>query len=239
MIFAAGLGTRLRPITNNKPKALVEINGITLLERTINTLIDAGFNEIVINVHHFANQVIEFINKKQFNAKIAISDESRQLLDTGGGLLKASFFFDDAQPFLIHNVDILSEVNLRDLYKQHNKNKSIATLVVQNRKSSRYLLFDNNDALCGWKNIKTNQIKRVKINCENYALAFSGIQIVDPKIFELITEKGVFSIIDLYLRLAQNHKISAYLFNGFWLDIGKPESLNAVKKIYSKTNQTH
>ena len=141
MIFAAGLGTRLKPLTNDKPKALVTVNGTTLLELTINKLIQHGFNEIIINIHYFGNQIIDFLkSKNNFNISITISDESELLLDTGGGLKKTAYFFNDNKPFLVHNVDIVSEINLTELYAQHLQSDAIATLAVKNRKSSRYFI---------------------------------------------------------------------------------------------------
>lgn len=227
MIFAAGLGTRLRPLTNNLPKALFEIKGKPLLEITIDKLIQNGFDEIIVNVHHFAEQVIYFLTKKKFNAKIGISDESDKLLDTGGGLKKAKWFFDDGEPFLLHNVDIISDINLNEFYKIHLKNKSIATLAVQKRKSSRYLLFDEDNFLCGWENVKTGEKIISKNKYPLSRLAFSGIHVVDPKLFSYFPNKEIFSIIDVYLNAARKEKIKLFLHNdSFWQDIGKIEDLN-------------
>lgn len=230
MIFAAGLGTRLRPLTNDKPKALIEIRGKTLLEITVNKLIQNGFDKIVINVHHFAEQIISYLADKKFKAKIEISDESKRLLDTGGGLKKARNFFEDGQPFLVHNVDIITDLNLRDLYQAHQKNNSIATVAVRNRKSSRYLLFDQQKILCGWENVKTGEriISRSKENLEQFA--FSGIHVIDPKLFKYFPEIEKFSIIDVYLSAARKEKIKAFLHNySFWQDVGKVEDLARFK----------
>jgi len=226
MIFAAGLGTRLQPWTNNKPKALIEYKQVPLLEIVINKLKKTGFKQIVINVHHFAEQIIEFLkNKNYFDCDIYISDETDLLLDTGGGLKKAEHFFDSEKPFLVYNVDILSEIDLLDFYNNHLKNNSLATLAVQKRETSRVLFFDSENNLCSWKNLKTNQekIARHTFLQTNY-FAFSGLHIISPKIFELIEEKGSFSIIDLYLRLAKDNKISYYLDSKDWKDMGKKEN---------------
>lgn len=228
MIFAAGLGTRLRPLTNDKPKALVEVKGKSLLEITINRLIENEIDKIIINVHHFADQVIQFVNEKKFKAKIVISDERDKLLDTGGGLKKAKWFFDD-QPFLVHNVDIVSDIDLRELYNIHIKNNSLATVAVRNRKSSRYFLFDNDMILCGWENVNKNEkiISRRRNNLNQFA--FSGIQIMSPKIFDFFPNKDVFSIIDVYLTASKHELIKGYLHNySFWQDVGKIEDLNGL-----------
>ena len=165
-ILAAGLGTRLKPLTNSVPKALVKINDKTLLEILIDKLILSGFNKIIINVHHFANQVIDFINQNNFSAEIVISDESDKLLDTGGGLKKAAWFFDDGKPFLVHNVDILSNIDLKKMYNFHLQNNTLAALAIRKRKSTRYLLFTDDNNLCGWMNEKTGeQIKTENDNC--------------------------------------------------------------------------
>lgn len=234
MIFAAGMGTRLQPLTNNKPKALVEINGRPLLEIAIERLKTFGYNEIIVNVHHYAHQVIDFLRqKKNFNIRIEISDETNLLLDTGGGLKKAGWFFNDNQPFLIHNVDIISEVDLTELYETHINSRSLTTLAVKERKSSRYFLFDDSTQLCGWENVKTGDkiISRYS-SPELTQLAFSGIQIVSPAIFNLMKDEGVFSITNTYIELCANHKITGYLHNdSFWMDLGKPESIKKAEGI--------
>ncbi len=228
MIFAAGLGTRLKPITNDRPKAMAEINGTTLLEITIRRLINHGFKDIIINVHHFADLILEFLDsKKNFDVNIQISDERMQLLDTGGGLKKASWFFDDNTPFLVHNVDTLTNVNLADYYSFHIKNKALATLLVRHRPGSRFFLFNENKKLCGWENTVTKQkIISVFSNSALEQIAFSCLHFIDPSIFSLIHENGCFSIIDVYLRLAKNHDIYGYVDDqSYWLDVGTPEKL--------------
>ena len=238
MILAAGKGTRLLSITDSKPKALVEINQVPLIEIVIKRLKSYGFNEIIINVHHFAESIIEFLNKKKnFDIKIAISNETDLLLDTGGGLKKTSWFFNDNMPFLVHNVDVLSDINLKQLYEAHIQSEALVTLAVRKKKSSRYLLFDNNNKLCGWKNIKGNKIKLVKspdIRTETNLnpLVFCGISVINPLLFELITEQGVFSIIDVYIRLAENNNIVAFNHDGsLWMDVGKKENLKVAGEV--------
>lgn len=238
-ILAAGLGTRLKPLTDTKPKALIEINGITLLELVINRLIKYGFNQIIINVHHHADQIIDFLkHKNYFGIGITISDERNLLLDTGGGLKKVSHFFNDNQPFLIHNVDILSDINLIELYTYHFKQNAIATLAVQKRKSSRYFLFDDRNNLCGWENLNTLEKKLV---CEPFGnltqFAFSGIHIANTDIFNYMPSKDVFSIIDFYLSIASDKRITFYDHtNSYFLDLGKKENLSLAKNLIDKLN---
>ena len=238
MILAAGLGTRLQPLTENLPKALVKIRGKTLLEIAINNLVRNGFDEIIINVHHFAEQVINFIKQNDFGADITISNESGKLLDTGGGLKKASQFFKDGKPFLLYNVDIISDLNLQSVYQANIKSNFIAALTVRKRESSRYLLFNSENILCGWKNTKTGELVS---NCNIELLeefAFSGIHIIDPKIFTLMPDDEVFSMIDLYLDIMGDNKIIAHIDNdSFWLDVGKAESLKIAEENYHLLNK--
>jgi NDP-sugar pyrophosphorylase family protein len=224
MIFAAGLGTRLRPLTNNKPKALVEYKGKTLLEICIRKIINSGFDEIIINVHHFAGQIIKFLEKNNyFDTKIHISDETKQLLETGGGLFFAKHFFDN-EPFLVHNVDIISSIDIEKLYSYHIENQAIATLATQKRQASRRLYFDKNSILCKWKNEKTGE-EKIARTCEySQPKAFSGIHVISPKIFEYM-HTGKYSIIDTYLQVAQSEKIIAFDHTGDnWKDMGRPEN---------------
>lgn len=234
LILAAGLGTRLKPLTDNKPKALIEVNGITLLEYAIKRISESGYNSIIVNVHHFAGQVIDFLNRKKFpGVEITLSDESNLLLDTGGGLKNVRWFFNDEKPFLIHNVDIISDINLTELYNHHIENNSVATLAVQKRKSSRYFLFDNNKYLCGWKNINTGEIRNSRLpEGEISEMAFSGIQIVEPEIFQLMPDKNVFSLVDLYLKIANKSRIAYFDHsNSLFLDLGRKEKLTEAEKI--------
>ncbi|MFH1195740.1 MAG: nucleotidyltransferase family protein [bacterium] len=224
MILAAGLGTRLKPLTDERPKALVPFNGKPLLEHVITKLISQGFYEIIINVHHFAEQVIDYVSKKNsFGIRIEISDERDKLLDTGGGVKKASWFFDDGKPFLVHNVDIISDTDLTALFRHHVDKEEIATLSVRERKSSRYLLFDDDNTLCGWKNVNTGEIKLPRqTNSTLKELAFSGIQILSPQIFNFMPDVEVFSSIDLYLGLAARFEIKGLIDQSLkWIDAGK------------------
>ncbi|MBN2173431.1 MAG: nucleotidyltransferase family protein [Bacteroidales bacterium] len=238
MIFAAGLGTRLTPLTDTTPKALVKIKDQTLLEILINRLINAGFNQIIINVHHFADQVITYLGKKKyFGIRIEISDETDLLLDTGGGLIKAQWFFDTDEPFLLHNVDVISDIDLIKMRDFHLNQRSFATLAVMRRNSSRYLLVDSSNLLCGWVNTKTGEKKIARKTELLTEFAFSGIQWVNPDIFPLIIEEGRFSIIDLYLRLAETNKISVYDHsNTNWLDVGSLENLDEASSRFLHNN---
>jgi len=224
MILAAGLGTRLKPLTDVKPKALLEINGTTLLEMAVAHLVQAGVKEIIVNVHHFADQVIDFLKQKEnFGVDITVFDESGQLLDTGGGLKKAADFFGDGRPFIVRNVDLVSDLDFSKMMGFHLMHSPLATLAVRNRETSRYFLFDDSDQLAGWTNTKTGEtLQSRESRGVIRKLAFSGIQIIDPKIFPLITEEGKFSLTGLYLRLAKNEKIICYEDNfSKWKDIGK------------------
>ena len=234
MLFAAGLGTRLRPLTNDRPKALVEVNGLSLLEISLRKLIASGCDHAVINVHHFADLIIDFLKKKNnFGIKISISDESSMLLETGGGLKKAKRHFKDA-PFIIYNTDIITNLDIRHLYNAHLKSEAIATLAVRDRETSRYLLFDNESyQLKGWTNKKTGAYKWSTPSSDNeIPFAFSGIQVVSPEIFKYMPRKKVFSTIELYLKAAKNSFIKAYPHDeDIWIDAGKPYHLEEAKKI--------
>ncbi len=223
MILAAGKGTRLQPLTNNKPKALVEIQGKTLLEICINKLKKDGFNDIIINVHHFAEQIINFINNNDFGINIEISDERDELLDTGGGILKAKDFFAGEKAFLVYNVDILSDIDLTDLFRVHINSEAIATLAVKERPTSRQLLFDSEGNLCQWKNVQTGEIKAAREPFGKLTpYAFSGTHVLSTKIFDYITQTGAFSIIDIYLYLAKKFPVKAYVHNNSkWYDMGR------------------
>ena len=227
IIFAAGLGTRLKELTQHTPKALVKVGGITLLERTILKLKQAGIEEIIVNVHHFAEQIIDFVSQRDFGVNIRISWEKDLLLDTGGGLKHAEHFFNDGKPFLIHNVDIISDIDLRKMLDYHNENQAIATLAVRNRETQRYLLFNEKLELCGKENTKTNEkniIPNIPKHTHLQRFAFSGIHIVSPKIFSFMPEKNVFPITDAYFSAAQSQKVIAFPHNeGFWADMGKME----------------
>jgi len=232
MILAAGLGTRLKPITQEIPKALIKVEGKPLIEHVINKLKIAGFNEIIINVHHFPDLIIDFLRSKHnFDIHIEISDERDLLLDTGGGIKKTAGFFDDGKPFLIHNVDILSDVDLDEVYSLHqNDCNRLATLVVSYRETYRYLLFDEQNCLKGWVNQRTNETKPFPdLQVDNYRkYAYSGIQVVSPKIFKQMEMDGIdkFPIMDFYLRHCYEERIVGFVPQNLkMLDIGKIDSL--------------
>lgn len=228
MILAAGKGTRLLPLTNTRPKALVEIDGKPLLGIIINNLKNFGFKEVVINVHHFADQIYQFLDEnKNFGINIRISDEQDLLLDTGGGLLKAKSLLMDGDPILVHNVDIITNLNLKDLYSFHCTTKALATMAVKDRNTSRSLLVNPEGDLSGWKNNSTGEIKHARGHLHELTpIAFSAIHVLSPEIFEHITENGVFSIMDVYLRLAKTHRIATYNHNkDYWLDLGRIENI--------------
>lgn len=228
MIFAAGLGTRLRPLTANKPKALVEIGGMPLLEIAIRRLKKHGVTELVVNVHHFADQVIYFLQQRgHFGLTIHISDERRQLLNTGGGLKKAARWL-DGDPFLVMNADVLTNMDFTKLLTAHRKSGALATLAVRRRQSSRHLLFDDHRQLVGWKHNGTGQLKLVRDvpEAEWHPRAFSGIQVVDPELFRYFPREDVFSTIDWYLSAASEEPIKAYQHDmDIWLDVGKLPAL--------------
>lgn len=236
MILAAGLGTRLRPLTDDRPKALVEVGGRTLLEITLTRLRSFGIREAIVNVHHFAEMVIAFLKANEnFGMRIEISREE-VLLDTGGGLKKAAgFFLEDSsrsdEPFILHNVDVISTIDLDRMAQFHRGRKALATLAVQERKSSRQLLFDEQDRLCGRKAVdKDAQV--VRSSQVTAPLAFAGIHVISPRIFSMMTEDGVFSIIDSYLRLAaEGENILAFRADEYyWRDLGRPENIALAEK---------
>ncbi len=230
MILAAGKGTRLGSLTSNTPKALVEINGKTLLEIVLQRLIHFGYSEFIINVHHYSDQIIEFLKQHQnFGQRIEISDETQQLLDTGGGLQKAAHFFDNGQPFLVHNVDIITDLNLDNLAQAHLASGAKASLAVRARETSRYFLFDADVHLKGWTNLKTAEVKPEGLFTKGLTpLAFSGIQIIEPTLLQTMQAKGAFSLTSWYLELCNTFTIQGYVHNtGYWNDVGKPEELKA------------
>jgi len=238
MILAAGLGTRLRPLTDNRPKALVEVAGRTLLEITLTRLRDFGIQEVIVNVHHFADMVVDYLKaKNNFGMRIELSREDT-LLDTGGGLKKAAWFFlEDSgpidQPFVLHNVDAISTIDLRRMLQFHIEHRALATLAVQDRATSRYLLFDEQLQLCGRQAGRDGDPEFVRSSQRTEALAFAGIHVISPRLLEMplllemMTEEGAFSIISTYLRLAaQGERVLAFRADEYyWRDLGKPESV--------------
>jgi len=222
-IFAAGLGTRLYPLTKNKPKALVEIDGKTLLEHTLNKLIQADIHRIIINVHHFSEQIIDFVNTHPFDADIQISDESTALLDTAGGLKFAEPMLTDCEHILLHNVDILSSINLQKLYQAHLESGAMATLAVKQRETSRYFRFDPTTMqLCGWENRKTGEVIESRSCQKPISLAFSGIHIIKRELIDHIPSIEKRSITPLYIELSRTTVLKGWLHQeDRWMDIGK------------------
>ncbi len=232
MILAAGLGTRLRPLTDNRPKALVEVAGRTMLDITLSRLRSFDIREVIINVHHFADQILDYLKaNNNFGMRIEVSREE-VLLDTGGGLKKAAWFFlggpNAAEaPLVLHNVDVISTIDLRRMAQTHAQNRALATLAVQDRNSSRYLLFDEQQQLCGRRFVKNHKDEIARPSQQLQPLAFSGIHIISQRLLGMITEEGAFSIITPYLRLAaQGEKIEAFRADEYyWRDLGSPENL--------------
>ncbi|PKP19656.1 MAG: nucleotidyltransferase [Bacteroidetes bacterium HGW-Bacteroidetes-21] len=240
ILFSAGLGTRLRPVTSETPKALVKIDGVPLIEYAIRHCIFYGINDIIINVHHFSEQIIDFVRKKDsFGINIEFSDESDKLLETGGGLKKASWFLLEANTILAYNVDILTDINLSDLITSHKNQAALATLAVRNRKTSRYILFDSGNIMCGWKNMETGEtLLKAVPQSRLKLLAFSGIQVLSPQIFKMLDASGdKFSIMDVYLRMCNSSRILGFLHDSsFWMDIGKIEKMNEAEMLLSESN---
>lgn len=245
MIFAAGLGSRLKPLTDTMPKALVPIAGRPMLEHVILKLKASGFTEIVINIHHFGEQILDFLKENDnFGLTIHISDERDLLLDTGGGVKKARAFFENSnEPFLVHNVDILSDIDLKELYDYHLQKGGGATLLASQRKTSRYLLFDTEKKLCGWINKDTGQVKPEGFQYDELLYqeyAFSGIHVLSPAIFQWMDTplwEGKFSIMDFYLATCRQTDFFGYLSDGLHLiDIGKPETLAKAEEFVKGLN---
>jgi NDP-sugar pyrophosphorylase family protein len=233
MVLAAGLGTRLRPLTDNRPKALVEIGGRALLEITLSRLRAFGIREVILNVHHFADMVAEYLKaNNNFGMRIEVSRED-VLLDTGGGLKKAAWFFlEDAkhgeEAFLLHNVDVISTIDLGRMAQFHTQHQALATLAVQDRQTSRYLLFDEQLQLCGRRAGRDGKPELIRSSPPARALAFSGIHVISARLLRMMTEEGAFSIINSYLRLAvAGEKILAFRADEYyWRDLGKPDDLS-------------
>ena len=231
MVLAAGLGTRLRPLTNDRPKALVEIAGRTLLEITLSRLRRFGIRDVIVNTHHFADMVADYLEANDnFGMRVAVSHEA-ELLDTGGGLKKAAWFFLEGpnleEPFIVHNVDVISTIDLDRMVQFHRESQALATLAVQERKTSRYLLFEEQNQLCGRRRGGDAQPELVRPIAQPHALAFSGIHVISPRLFSKMTENGVFSIVTCYLRLAgAGETIAGFRADEYyWRDLGTRENL--------------
>jgi MurNAc alpha-1-phosphate uridylyltransferase len=234
MILAAGLGTRLKPWTDYHPKALAIVNGKSLLQRNVEYLQQFGITEVIINVHHFADQIRDAIEtNKGWGSDISISDESETVLETGGGLNKASWFFDKSD-FVLMNSDVLTNMDLGSMIQYHCLHSPLATLAVANRETSRYFLFDEASNLCGWKNIKTGEVKLSRDVEKVHQRAFSGIHVINPSIFRLITSQGKFSMVDVYLELSARNQIKGFdASSAVFIDVGKPESINKAEQLFS------
>jgi NDP-sugar pyrophosphorylase family protein len=232
MILAAGLGTRLHPLTDDRPKALVTVAGRTLLEIALARLRSFGVGEVIVNAHHFAEMIADYLKANDnFGMRIEVSREE-ELLDTGGGLKQAAHFFledggNTQEPFILHNVDVLSNIDLASMVRFHKERNALATLAVQQRETSRYLLFDEQGQLCGRRAGQDGEVEWARPAAKTEALAFSGIHVLSPQIFAKMEEKGAFSIIPAYLRLAaRGEKVLAFRADGcYWRDLGRPESI--------------
>jgi N-acetyl-alpha-D-muramate 1-phosphate uridylyltransferase len=234
MIFAAGLGTRFKPWTDHHPKALALVNGKSLLQRNIEYLQQYGITDVVVNVHHFADQIINAVELNNgWGSNIMISDERDEVLETGGGLLKAKPFLEGSEPFLTLNADILTNLNLNHLVAYHQQNKALISFGVTNRKTSRNFLFDENNRLCGWRN-NTTGAERISISKNNLIeKAYSCVVVFEPRIFSLIRQTGKFSLVDTYLDLAAEHLIMGYDHSGDkFVDVGKPESVAVAAAVF-------
>jgi NDP-sugar pyrophosphorylase family protein len=238
MILAAGLGTRLRAMTATRPKALVQIGDRSLLEITLTRLRDFGATDVIVNVHHFADMIVEYLQAHDnFGLHIEISREDL-LLDTGGGLKKAGWFFaNTSEPFILHNVDVISTVDFAKMFAFHRASDALATLAVQKRASSRYLIFDEQSQLCGWRRVKENKLDMVRPSERTEEVAFAGIHVISPRLIPMITESGTFSIIPTYLRLAGlGQKIVGFRADeSTWRDLGTPESVAEARREFEKT----
>ncbi len=227
MIFAAGLGTRLKPLTDNKPKALVEYNGKPLIRHAIEYLIKYGVHQIIINTHHFSHQLIQYINNHNFDADISISDETDELLNTGGGLKKAAYFFDDNHPFIVLNTDIITTLNLHDMLAYHQRENNDITLAVRDQYRSRYLIFDDNNQLCGKGNDETSEVILPRATTNVNKFRFSGIHIIEPAILETLPkEKTIFPILEWYMNICLHNKIGGFDHSeDDWKDVGRLSQL--------------
>lgn len=236
IVFSAGMGTRLKEETFNKPKALVDLWGKPLLQHVIEKLKSEGISEIVVNVHHYSTQIVEYLAHHDFGVKVHVSDETDKLLDTGGGLKKAApLLRSKGEPILMYNVDVLSTISITHLHNEHVKSGALATLVVRKRETQRYFKFSNDKKLVGWINKSTGE-KKISVPDQfegAHEMAFSGIHIASPDIFDLMPEDDFFSMTSLYLDLAQKHLIRGYFDqSNLWMDVGKPKELEKARRLY-------
>lgn len=236
MIFAAGLGTRLRPLTDNKPKALVPLYDKPLLEHTIEYIARFGFDEIIINVHHHAQQIQDFIENLNTNIKITISDESEELLDTGGGLKKAAWFLEGNQPFLVINSDVITNLQLSDMLRYHQEKKPDITLAVRSDYRNRFLYFDDDMNLRGKGDTEGKRLLSPDVSAEDfYKFRFSGIHIIEPKMLSTLPNQKRFPIMEWYMKLCTSNEIKGFNHSeDFWMDLGRPENLMAAEHLYPR-----
>jgi MurNAc alpha-1-phosphate uridylyltransferase len=234
MIFAAGLGSRLKPWTDHHPKALAIVNGKSLLQRNVEYLQQYGVDQLIINVHHFADQIIDTVQKnKGWGTDITISDETDQVLETGGGLKKARWYFEDTKDFVVMNADILTHLDLTAMIAHHRRSQALATLAVTERETSRYFLFDEQQLLAGWRNVKTGEERISRHVQPVFQKAFSGIHVINNELLGLIKQEGKFSMVDVYLELAATHPISSFDHTGTALvDVGKPENIQKAESLF-------
>jgi len=235
MLLAAGFGTRLKPFTNLHPKALAEVNGKTLLQHNIEYLQQFDIYDVIVNVHHFAEQIIRSIKKNNgWGSRVTISDETDAILETGGGLQRAAWFFKDQKNLVLMNADILTDLPLDEMISFHKKNSALATLATTNRETSRYFLFDEEDMLCGWKNVKTGECRIMRNKKNLTAKAFSGIHVISREIFSLIRQTELkFSMVDVYLSLCAEHNILSFDHSQTkFIDVGRPESLKQAADLF-------
>lgn len=236
MLLAAGFGTRLKPFTNTQPKALAVVNGKTLLQRNIEYLQGFDIYKVIVNVHHFAEQIISAIEQnKGWGSEITISDETDAILETGGGLKRAGWYFKDEDDFVLMNCDVLTDLSLNEMISFHKKNKPLATLATTNRESSRYFLFNDENILCGWKNVKTGEEKIIRKEKNLNQKAFSGLHIINKGIFDLMNQKQIkFSMVDAYLSLCNRHEILSFDHSSTkFIDVGKPESIAMAEQLFT------
>ena len=241
MILAAGLGTRLQPLTLTRPKALLEVQGIPLLGLVIGRLAQHGFTEIVVNAYHLADQIVAFLDEYQKQSgharlTVAVSRETK-LLDTGGGVQNAGWFFDDGQPFLVHNVDVLTDLDLNRLMEAHRTSKALATLAVRERKTTRYFLFDPENRLCGWRSLQSHETRMARtVDGPVTPLSFMGIQVLSPIIFKRLAAAPPFSLVEAYLQLAAaGESITAFRADDArWMDLGRKEQLDLAPALFGR-----
>jgi N-acetyl-alpha-D-muramate 1-phosphate uridylyltransferase len=239
MILAAGIGTRLQPLTDHTPKALVKVGSRPMLEHVARRLVEAGVDHLVINVHHHADQIIDFLRAvDSFGIRVDVSEEPEQRLETGGGLKHAGHFFEKDQPFFMHNSDVMTGIDLRALYDAHESSGALATLAMRPLETARYLIFDD-DGLCGFSSASkhdsegSDRLVR-ETRGELVRLDFTGVQVISPRIFDLMTEDGVFSIINVYLRLArEGERIDHFVTDALWIDIGDHDRLEEARRAFT------